>query len=298
MKNILITIILISINVCVFAQRMNSRGEYMVKTAIVESYGGRDFSYKLDFEYNDSNDLVKVTRSGYYGNDKYVHVYTLRSGQYDSEKYIYYTGYKNGKVFGINKNKPLCQLSKIYYSLGGKSYNNRFFVVKKDVYDNDNYHETTNYIYLDGKLQAIHRGTNSIDNNEIVILKWTGAHVEKGNIISDRLIGSNSNWHDDFVYYDKSEVINNTNLNINFINMGGVGKTYKDENIGFTEWFGLNTSMALEGSKNDLKHGEAISAHYEYELDGNLIKKVRYIHPIVGKEHNYIYKTLTLEYVY
>lgn len=80
--------------------------------------------------------------------------------------------------------------------------------------------------------------------------------------------------------------------------MGGVGKTYKDENIGFTEWFGLNTSMALEGSKNDLKHGEAISAHYEYELDGNLIKKVRYIHPIVGKEHNYIYKTLTLEYVY
>lgn len=89
MKNILITIILISINVCVFAQRMNSRGEYMVKTAIVESYGGRDFSYKLDFEYNDSNDLVKVTRSGYYGNDKYVHVYTLRSGQYDSEKYIY-----------------------------------------------------------------------------------------------------------------------------------------------------------------------------------------------------------------
>lgn len=94
MKNILITIILISINVCVFAQRMNSRGEYMVKTAIVESYGGRDFSYKLDFEYDTSNDLVKVTRSGYHGNDKYVHVYTFRSGKYSDESIYIILGIK------------------------------------------------------------------------------------------------------------------------------------------------------------------------------------------------------------
>ena len=103
-----------------FAQRINSRGEYMVKSAIVESYGGRDFSYKLDFEYDTSNDLVKVTRSGYHGNDKYVHVYTFRSGKYSDEKYIYYTGYKNGKVFDTNKNKPLCWLEKTYYSLERK----------------------------------------------------------------------------------------------------------------------------------------------------------------------------------
>ena len=108
MKNILITLVLINVSVCVFAQRTNNRGEYMVKTAIVESYGGRDFSYKLDFEYDGSNDLVKVTRSGYHGNDKYVHVYTFRSGKYSDEKYIYYIGYKNGKVFDTNKNKPLC----------------------------------------------------------------------------------------------------------------------------------------------------------------------------------------------
>ena len=115
MQKICIVFLLFGISPFVLAQKVNSRGEYMVKTAIVESYGGRDFSYKLDFEYNDSNDLVKVTRSGYYGNDKYVHVYTFRSGQYASEKYIYYTGYKNGKVFDTNKNKPLCWLEKTYY---------------------------------------------------------------------------------------------------------------------------------------------------------------------------------------
>ena len=67
MKKILIIIVLIGVMGDLFAQRINSRGEYMVKSAIVESYGGRDFSYKLDFEYDTSNDLVKVTRSGYHG---------------------------------------------------------------------------------------------------------------------------------------------------------------------------------------------------------------------------------------
>lgn len=31
MKNILITLFLLNINICVFAQRTNSRGEYLVK---------------------------------------------------------------------------------------------------------------------------------------------------------------------------------------------------------------------------------------------------------------------------
>ena len=156
MKNILITLVLINVSVCVFAQRTNNRGEYMVKSAIVESYGGRDFSYKLDFEYDGSNDLVKVTRSGYHGNNKYVHVYTFRSGKYSDEKYIYYIGYKNGKVFDTNKNKPLCWLEKTYYSLEQKSFN-RFFVVKKEAYGDDGFCETTNYVYRNGELQAIHR---------------------------------------------------------------------------------------------------------------------------------------------
>jgi hypothetical protein len=57
--------------------------------------------------------------------------------------------------------------------------------------------------------------------------------------------------------------------------------------------------MALRGNKDGSGYGSStISPHYEYELDGNLIKKVRYIHLIAGKEHDYIYRTLTLEYVY
>ena len=62
MQKICIVFLLFGISPFVRAQKVNSRGEYMVKTAIVESYGGRDFSYKLDFEYDGSNDLVKVTR--------------------------------------------------------------------------------------------------------------------------------------------------------------------------------------------------------------------------------------------
>ena len=256
MKKILIIIVLIGVMGDLFAQRINSRGEYMVKSAIVESYGGRDFSYKLDFEYDTSNDLVKVTRSGYHGNDKYVHVYTFRSGKYSDEKYIYYTGYKNGKVFDTNKNKPLCWLEKTYYSLERKSYN-RFFVVKKEAYGDDGFCETTDYIYRDGELQAIHRGTNSIGDNEIMMLTW-----RKRNIVSERMEGG-GNWSNDLEYYMESEVVNNTNLNINFFNLGGTGKTYKDENIGFTEWFGLNTSMALRGNKDGSGYGSStISPHY------------------------------------
>lgn len=283
----------------VLAQKINGRGEYMVKSAIVESCGGRNFSYKLDFEYDDSNDLIKVTRSGYYENDKYVHVYTLSQEEgYEYEKYIRYIGYKNGKVFKTNKGKILCRLARIHYSLNGKPYN-RYFVTNKDIYEGSNYHEITNYIYDDGKLQAMHRGTNSTNTNEVVMMTWEVNRAIKGRIISDRLIGNSTNWNDDFVYYSELDVTNNTNLNINFIDMGGVGKTYKDENIGFTEWFGLNTTMALKGAKGDFESGSrSVKSHYQYELDSGLIKRIRYIDSIAGKEHDYIFKTITLEYVY
>lgn len=299
MKKNFLFIFFICLSINTFAQRTNNRGECMVKSAVVESCGGRNFSYKLDFEYDSSNDLVKVTRSGYYENDKYVHVYTLcQEEEYEYEKYIRYIGYKNGKVFKTNKGKILCRLARIHYSLNGKPYN-RYFVTNKDAYDDGGYHEMTNYIYDDGKLQAMHRGTNSTNNNEVVMMTWEVNRAIKGRIISDRLIGNSTNWNDDFVYYSELDVTNNTNLNINFIDMGGVGKTYKDENVGFTEWFGLNTTMALKGAKGDFESGSrSVKSHYEYELDRGLIKKIRYIHPIAGKEHDYIFKTITLEYFY
>ena len=50
MKNILITLFLLNINISVFAQRTNAHGQYMVKTATWKSYGGQS-SFKMDLGY-------------------------------------------------------------------------------------------------------------------------------------------------------------------------------------------------------------------------------------------------------
>ena len=55
---------------------------------------------------------------------------------------------------------------------------------KKEAYGDDGFCETTDYIYRDGELQAIHRGTNSIGDNEIMMLTW-----RKRNIVSERMEG-------------------------------------------------------------------------------------------------------------
>ena len=133
----------------------------------------------------------------------------------------------------------------------------------------------------------------------ITTINW-----ENGNIVSDKTIdvGEEYGGKANFVYYPESEVRNNTNLNFNFLIFYSYGRDYMSDIIFGTEWCGKNTNLILKGDKDELdryKHLQPeFRGHYEYEKNGDLITKLRYIAPRVGKEHNYVYGTLTLEYVY
>lgn len=133
----------------------------------------------------------------------------------------------------------------------------------------------------------------------ITTINW-----ENGNIVSDKTIdvGEEYGGKANFVYYPESEVRNNTNLNFNFLIFYSYGRDYMSDIVFGTEWCGKNTNLILKGDRSSLdryKHLQPeFREHYEYEKNGDLITKLRYIAPRVGKEHNYVYGTLTLEYVY
>ena len=81
MKNILTTLVLISINICVFAQKTNSRGEYLVKSIHwVNAFTQKEVGNKGDkwyhFKYDDDGNLIEV-RKEYYQNFKYKAVETF-----------------------------------------------------------------------------------------------------------------------------------------------------------------------------------------------------------------------------
>lgn len=137
-------------------------------------------------------------------------------------------------------------------------------------------------------------------NKNMTMINW-----KNGNIISDKFIYDMDDEFPDeanFVYYPESEVINNTNLNFNFLIFYSYGRDYMSDIVFGTEWCGKNTNLILKGDKDELdryKHLQPeFRGHYEYEKNGDLITKLRYIAPRVGKEHNYVYGTLTLEYVH
>ena len=70
MKNILVTIILTSVSVCVFAQRTNNKGEYMVKSIHwVNAFTQKEVGNKGDkwyhFKYSDDGNLIEVRKEYY-----------------------------------------------------------------------------------------------------------------------------------------------------------------------------------------------------------------------------------------
>lgn len=290
MKRILliVTVICISFNLC--AQKINNRGEYMVKTAIWKVYGGYS-SFRIDLEYNSSNKLHKITKKYIMGNNKITEIYTLRN---DNGKYLKFIRYVNGKQ--------------------------NFSAICKYNFNEDNLISYINwYAPSQNKLvQAFQLFYN--ENRELVKLTqttsenmdkdWSSKTVttinwENGNIISDKVVRNDDNEFPgkaNFVYYPESEVINNTNLNLNFLIFYCYGRDYTMDVVFGTEWCGKNTNLILKGDEDSLKRYKHLQPefreHYEYEKNGDLITKLRYIAPRVGEKHNYVYGTLTLEYVY
>lgn len=290
MKRILLIVTVICISFSLCAQRINNRGEYMVKTAIWKVYGGYS-SFRIDLEYNSSNQLHKITKKYVMGNNKITEIYTLRN---NNGKYLKFIRYVNGKQ--------------------------NFSAICKYNFNEDNLISYINwYAPSQNKLvQAFQLFYN--ENRELVKLTqttsenmdkdWSSKTVttinwENGNIISDKVIRNDDNEFPgkaNFIYYPESEVINNTNLNLNFLIFYCYGRDYTMDVVFGTEWCGKNTNLILKGDEDGLKRYKHLQPefreHYEYEKNGDLITKLRYIAPRVGEKHNYVYGTLTLEYVY
>lgn len=290
MKRILLITMFACVSFAVFAQKVNNRGEYVVKTAIWKSYSGQS-SFRMDLEYNSSNELSKVTKRYVIKNNKVTEELTLKN---DNGKYLKFIRYVNGKqnfsakaLYNFNENNLISNIN--WYAPSKNRLVQTFQM---------SYNENRELVKL------IKTTSENMDegwsNKNMTTINW-----KNGNIISDKFIYDMDDEFPDeanFVYYPESEVRNNTNLNFNFLIFYSYGRDYMSDIIFGTEWCGKNTNLILKGDKDELdryKHLQPeFREHYEYEKNGDLITKLRYIAPRVGKEHNYVYGTLTLEYVY
>ena len=291
MKNILITLFLLNINISVFAQRTNAHGQYMVKTATWKSYGGQS-SFKMDLGYYLNGNLKEVPKNYELNGKKYKDTYSI-SYNSKGERILKFIQYVNGKqsfstkaLYNFNENNLLSNIKWYAPSKNG-------LVKTFQMFYNEN-KELVKLIKTTSK--NMDEGWSS---TTITTINW-----ENNNMVSDKTIdvGEEYGGETNFVYYPKSEVRNNTNLNFNFLIFYSYGRDYMSDIVFGTEWCGKNTNLILKGDKDELdryKHLQPeFRGHYEYEKNGDLITKLRYIAPRVGKEHNYVYGTLTLEYVH
>lgn len=290
MKRILLITMFACVSFAVFAQKVNNRGEYVVKTAIWKSYSGQS-SFRMDLEYNSSNELSKVTKRYVIKNNKVTEELTLKN---DNGKYLKFIRYVNGKqnfsakaLYNFNENNLISNIN--WYAPSKNRLVQTFQM---------SYNENRELVKL------IKTTSENMDegwsNKNMTTINW-----KNGNIISDKFIYDMDDEFPDeanFVYYPESEIRNNTNLNFNFLIFYSYGRDYMSDIVFGTEWCGKNTNLILKGDKDGLdryKHLQPeFREHYEYEKNGDLITKLRYIAPRVGKEYNYVYGTLTLEYVY
>lgn len=290
MKRILLIVTVICISFSLCAQRINNRGEYMVKTAIWKVYGGYS-SFRIDLEYNSSNQLHKIIKKYVMGNNKITEIYTLRN---DNGKYLKFIRYVNGKQnfsaickYNFNEDNLISYIN--WYAPSQNKLVQAFQLF---------YNENRELVKL------IQTTSENMDKDwsskTVTTINW-----ENSNIISDKVIRNDDNEFPGkaiFVYYPESEVINNTNLNLNFLIFYCYGRDYTMDVVFGTEWCGKNTNLILKGDEDSLNRYKHLQPefreHYEYEKNGDLITKLRYIAPRVGEKHNYVYGTLTLEYVY
>lgn len=289
MKRILLITMFVCVSFAVFAQKVNNRGEYVVKTAIWKSYSGQS-SFRMDLEYNSSNELSKVTKRYIIKNNKVTEELTLKN---DNGKYLKFIRYVNGKqnfsakaLYNFNKNNLISNIN--WYAPSKNRLVQTFQM---------SYNENKELVKL---VKTVSENMDEDwSSTTITTINW-----ENGNIVSDKTIdvGEEYGGKANFVYYPESEVRNNTNLNFNFLIFYSYGRDYMSDIVFGTEWCGKNTNLILKGDRSSLdryKHLQPeFREHYEYEKNGDLITKLRYIAPRVGKEHNYVYGTLTLEYVY
>lgn len=273
------------------AQTTNAHGQYMVKTATWKSYGGQS-SFKMDLGYYQNGNLKEVTKNYELNGKKCRDTYSI-SYNSKGERILKFVRYVNGKqdfsakaLYNFNENNLISNIN--WYAPSKNRLVQTFQM---------SYNENKELVKL------IKTTSENMDEDwsstTITTINW-----ENNNIVSDKTIdvGEEYGGKANFVYYPESEVRNNTNLNFNFLIFYSYGRDYMSDIVFGTEWCGKNTNLILKGDKSSLdryKHLQPeFREHYEYEKNGDLKEKLKYIAPRVGKEHNYVYGTLTLEYVH
>lgn len=91
MKKILLLAFLINLCSFSFAQKTNSGGEYLVKTATWKSYGGLS-SFKMDLEYHINGRLKEIVKTYAYNNKTYIETYSI-SHNLKGEKSLKYVAH-------------------------------------------------------------------------------------------------------------------------------------------------------------------------------------------------------------
>lgn len=270
MKNILITLFLLNINICVFAQRTNSRGEYLVKNIHwVNAFTQKEVGNKGDkwyhFKYNDDGNLIEV-RKEYYLNfkNKTVEIFTLSNNRYQFISYV------NGKQdpytkceFTFNEQGYIDQLYD--YSTKGVETGTFFTLI---YYDN-------------GELKSIDSAFEEKGGNRYKIHNNEEYTWENDNVVGFRYTDDDGYTQDFKTHYTDK----NDNTNINWASLTKhTAHPYNAHILFATEWCGKKPKK--------LVLRESGSNSFDYIYEGDLLIKIN------KKNNSYSKGYYLIEYMY
>ncbi|MFK1725740.1 hypothetical protein [Bacteroides thetaiotaomicron] len=271
MKNILTTLVLISINICVFAQRTNNRGEYLVKSIHwVNAFTQKEVGNKGDkwyhFKYNDNRNMIEV-RKEYYQNfkNKTVEIFTLSNNRYQFISYV------NGKQEPYTK----CEFT----------FNEQGYIDKLYDYSTKGVETGTLFtlIYYDnGELKSIDSAFEEKGGNRYKIHNYEEYTWENGNMIKYHYTNDDNIVQTFDIHYGNKT--NNTNINLSSL-IKHYNSPYNEHILFATEWCGKkpNNLISYQDMKDDT---------FDYTYEGNLLKKIN------KKNSSYSKGYYLIEYVY
>ena len=270
MRNILVTIIIISGSVCAFAQKTNNRGEYLVKSIHwVNAFTQKEVGNKGDkwyhFKYDDDGNLIEV-RKEYYQNFKYkaVETFTIINNRYQFISYVNGKQVLNSKCeFTFNKQGYMTRL--YIYGLNGE----RVTTVGTLTY------------YDSGELKSIDLISEEKGGNRYKIHNYEEYTWENGNVVGFRYTNDDGYIQDFKTHYtDKKD-----NTNINLVSLTKhTAHPYNAHILFATEWCGKKPKNLVLKESGDNS--------FDYIYEGNLLKRIN------KKNSSYSKGYYLIEYVY
>lgn len=271
MKNILTTLVLISINICVFAQKTNSRGEHLVKSIHwVNAFTQKEVGNKGDkwyhFRYDNDGNLIEVRKVWYSDfKDIAIEIYTKVEGNRKGKFALYIKGKQEFScdcVFTFGENGNIDRL--IEYS------------------KTENHSQTFTLNYEDDdRISNIDTFTEVIGNNGYKIHNYEEYTWVNGNVVGFRYTNDDGYTQDFKTHYtDKKD-----NTNINLVSLTKhTAHPYNAHILFATEWCGKKPKNLVLKESGDNS--------FDYIYEGNLLKKIN------KKNSSYSKGYYLIEYVY